>query len=413
MRFGTNQIFIFMNSHKFLCLFLFCFWSCQGQKNKTSPSNSQQPKQETNSIVGGGCEGCELMYVDMPKNINAIDTSMGWHASNAQKLLITGKVFELDGITPAPNVVLYYWHTDINGYYSNGNGTAKRHGKLRGWVKTDKQGNYAIYTNRPTAYPDNSEPQHIHIAIKEPDIQQEYYIDDLVFDDDPILYQKNKAGRKYENRGGSSVLRVLMSQDVQIAEHNIILGLHIPNYPKKTKQTINSGLSVGEDSPSFIPFHAWGTDKDTRVCPVCKYGRYWGILLFVGDNPDWQDIRKWLVFLEKESEKKGKELKVYFVYGNSKNYNAQNRRKELETLGNELKINNLALTFVPSMQDTESEVHLNKINPEVKNTFVIYRHRKILQKFINFDATQENFQILSDFLEKNKSPYNHLSDIKH
>lgn len=401
-----------MNSSKFLCLFLLCFWSCQGQKKHTSISTSE-PTQKPSAIVGGGCDGCELMYVDMPQHINAIDTSMGWHASNAQKLLITGKVFQLDGTTPSPNVVLYYWHTDVNGYYSNGNGTTKRHGNLRGWIKTDMQGNYAIYTNRPTAYPDKSEPQHIHIAIKEPDIQQEYYIDDLVFDDDPILYKKNKAGKKPENRGGSGVLRVLISKDVQIAEHNIILGLHIPNYPKKVEQKVSSGLSIGEDSPSFIPFHAWGADKGTRTCPVCKYGRYQGILLFVGESPDWLDIKKWLTFLEKESEKRRKELKVYFIYGGSKGYDFENRKKELETLGKELKLNNLALTFTPSMQDEESEIYLNNINPQVKNTFIIYHYRKIVQKFINFEATQKNFQILSNFLDKNKSPYNHLSGVDH
>ncbi len=413
MRFGTNQILIFMNVFKFLCLFFLCFWSCQGQKNQASFSKSETPKKETSNIVGGGCEGCELMYVDMPKHINTIDTSMGWHTPNAQKLLITGKVFQLDGKTPASNVIVYYWHTDTKGYYSDGKGTAKRHGKRRGWIKTDENGHYSIYTNRPTAYPDKSEPQHIHIAIKEPDIQQEYYIDDLVFDDDPILYQKNKAGKKYENRGGSGVLRVLISNDIQIAEHNIILGLHIPNYPKKTEQNIQSGLSIGEDSPSFIPFHAWGADKGTRTCPVCKYGRYLGILLFVGEKPDWQDIKKWLAFLEKESEKRRKELKVYFIYGNGKGYDFENRKKELETLGKELKLNNLALTFTPSIQDKESEVNLNKINPEAENTFIIYHHRKIIQKFINFEATQENFQTLSDFLDKNKSPYNHLSGVEH
>ena len=94
-------------------------------------------KKETtqkNKIVGGGCDGCELMYVGMPKNINSIDTSAGWK-EKGQKILITGTVFKIGGKIPAPNVVIYYWQTDNNGYYSPKEGMdehAKRHGHIWG-----------------------------------------------------------------------------------------------------------------------------------------------------------------------------------------------------------------------------------------------------------------------------------------
>lgn len=82
------------------------------------------------------------------------------------------------------------------------------------------------------------------------------------------------------------------------AEHNIIPGLNIPNYPETKKSEKQSGLQLGEDNPSFIPYHAFNPDKGTRACPVCKYGRYHGIVYFVGNNPNWNDIKKWLTFLE-------------------------------------------------------------------------------------------------------------------
>jgi len=392
---------------------------CQGQSNRnirSEKSDNQSVKQTSSSAVGGYCEVCDLMYVDMPKNLHHTDTSAGWNHPQAQKLLVTGKVYQIDGIIPAPDVVVYYWHTDTKGYYSNGKGEAKRHGELRGWVKTDSQGYYNIYTSRPAAYPDDSfEPQHIHLAIKEPDIEQAYYIDEFVFDDDPLLFKKQKEGkrRKPENRGGNGRLRVLVSNDVQIAEHNIILGLHIPNYPRKEKKAVFSGLAIGEEAPSFSPVHAWGADKGSTACPVCKYGRYHGILFFVGERPDWQGIKKWLVFLEAESLRRKKELKVYFVYGNSQNYDAQTRAKELEIIGSELGLKQIALTFVPSWTDEKSEANLYQINPEVENTFIIYHHRTIIQKYINFKATDENFKELSHFLDKTKSPYNHLSVAGH
>ena len=279
--------------------------NCQGQAVKTQPKHEISGGEK---LVGGGCDGCELMYVGMPKVINAIDTSTGW-IEKGQRLLLTGTVYKIDGKTPAPNVIIYYWQTDNDGYYSPKNGmdeTAKRHGHIRGWVKSDESGKYTIYTIRPTPYPNENIPAHIHTSIKEPNIESEYYIDEFAFDDDKLLTgEKRKA---LENRGGSGILRVLISGNLQIAEHDIFLGLNIPNYPEQAKREFNSGLQIGEDNPSFIPFHAWGPDKGTRTCPVCKYGRFHGIVYFVGNNPNWDEIRKWLGFLEQESTKRNKYL---------------------------------------------------------------------------------------------------------
>ncbi len=380
--------------------------NCNGQI-KQEPNETKQTKQ-----VGGGCEGCELMYVDMPKNISSEHTSIGWNEGK-QKLILTGKVFQLDGKTPVPNVIIYYWHTDDKGLYSSNNETlkqAKEHGKLRGWVKSDKFGNYKIMTSRPAAYPNDNIPQHIHLSIKEPGIN-EYYAD-LYFDDDPLyLNHKKKYGKL--DRAGTEILRVVLDGNIQIAEHNIILGLNIPDYPTKNKTDIQSGLIIGEDQPSFIPFHAFGPDKGTRTCPVCKYGRFHGIVYFVGNNPNWDDIKKWLTSLEQESVARSKYLKAYFVYGNEKDYNKDKRQKELENIGLELNLKNVALTFVPSMTDIESEVNLNKINPNVENTFVIYRHRTIIDKYIDLKPTEENYKVIKATLDKTKSEYDKLDEPKH
>ena len=144
-------------------------------------------------------------------------------------------------------------------------------------------------------------PAHIHLSVKEPDVAHEYYTDEINFDDDKLLIPHFK---KYpqENRGGSGVVRILLKDNLQIAEHNIVLGLNIPNYPKKLTVVSKSGLNVGEDQPSFIPFHAYGPDRGTQTCPVCKYGRYHGIIYFVGNNTNWNEVKNWLQFLEQESK---------------------------------------------------------------------------------------------------------------
>lgn len=390
---------------------LSCLMGCNGQKQ----NNEQRPANQTGR-VGGDCEAgyCELMYLSMPKTISSVDTSAGWY-EKGQKLIVTGTVFQIDGRTPAPNTIVYYHHTDNNGYYSPRNDNPvnqTRHGHLRGWVKTDENGQYAIYTIRPAPYPNQQLPAHIHLLVKEPNINNEYWIEDITFDDDPLLIPHLK---KYPegNRCGSGVVRILLKDSLQIAEHNIILGLNIPNYPKKTTASVQSGLNIGESQPSFSPFHAYGLDKGSQACPVCKYGRYHGILYFVSNHPNWGDIKQWLSFLEQESSKRQQYLKVYFVYGNEKSYSKQYRQDMLEKLGEKLHIKNLALTFVPSFTDTATNVHLSKIDAAVENTFIIYKHRTIVDKYIGLKPTSENFATIINTLDRTKGDYFNLAVPKH
>lgn len=356
--------------------------------------------------VGGGCEGCEIMYVGMPKHINATDTSAGWSEAG-QKLMITGRVLKRDGRTPAPNVVLYYWHTDAKGQYSNRPGLtegARRHGYLRGWVKTDAQGKYSIYTLRPAPYPDEGIPAHIHVVVKEPGLN-EYFIDDWVFDDDQLLTTAER--RKMENRGGSGVLRILLNRNVQVAEDNIILGLNIPNHPNaRSIAAVQSGLQIGEDQPSFSPYHVWGPDKGSRACPVCQYGRYQGVIFFAGEKISRNELRQWAEFFERESVQRGQYLKVYIV-GQA----AQARL--LTEIGRELNLKKVALTYVPRFDDTASESHLNKINPAVSNTLIVYNHRKIVNTFVNLPANNDSFTGVIGSLETSKSDYVGLREPDH
>ncbi len=384
---------------------------CNGQTNQAPPADKTRVSPDT--IVGGGCEGCELMYVGMPREILPVHTSSGW-TKGKQPLMITGTVFQRDGKTPAAGVIIYYWHTDDQGLYAPTASTPKaaiQHGHLRGWVKSDPQGHYTIRTSRPAHYPDAAIPAHIHLSIREPDVPDAYFAD-LYFDDDPKYLQHRKKYGKAD-RAGTELLRVLLQGKVQIAEHHIICGLNIPHYPERRTDTLHSGLNIGEDQPSFTPFHAYGPDKGTRTCPVCKYGRYHGILYFVGDHPDWDEIRKWLTFLDKESVQREKYLKAYFVYGNTQQYHPSTRQAELEKLGNELGLQKIALTYVPSFEDTESEVQLNRMNPVAENTFIIYRHRTIVDKFTGLKPSAENFKRITEILDKTQGNYFDLAEPNH
>jgi len=179
--------------------------------------------------VSDGCDGCELIYDGMPATLSNIAHLPDWN-ENPQKMIVEGRIFKHDGVTPAADVILYIYHTDSKGRYSAAPNQkhALKHGHIRGWIKTGVNGSYRFYTCPPAPYPEHNEPAHIHPVVMEPDTN-EYYIDEYVFEGDPLLTPAYKAKR--QNRGGSGVIKLTKNANGwMICKRNIILGLNIPNY---------------------------------------------------------------------------------------------------------------------------------------------------------------------------------------
>ncbi|MBX2814722.1 MAG: intradiol ring-cleavage dioxygenase [Saprospiraceae bacterium] len=191
---------------------------------------SQLAQHQGDLEVGGAFENRDLFFESQPSVLHPVDTSPVWSA-DAPRLLLTGTVFQCDDHTPASDIVIYYYHTDAKGLYTKHplqEEAATQHGYIRGWVKTDADGRYAIYTSRPGAYPSWTEPAHIHLTVKEPGLTP-YWIDSVVFQGDSLLtpaYQKRQG-----NRGGSGIIQLKQEEGTWIGEHNITLGLHIPEHP--------------------------------------------------------------------------------------------------------------------------------------------------------------------------------------
>lgn len=192
--------------------------------SQSSDKNTQSERE-----VGGACEGCEAIFEYGEKVLNDVDTLPDF-AAPGPKLRITGRILKSDGRTPASNVILYIYHTDQNGEYSTKGGEtgwATRHGYIRGWIRTNENGEYTFYTLRPAAYPGRRDPAHIHPVIKEPGFKP-YWIDEFLFDDDPLL---TKGHRDHlENRGGSGILNTSPENDMLVAKRDIILGKNVPGY---------------------------------------------------------------------------------------------------------------------------------------------------------------------------------------
>lgn len=206
---------------------------CSQNNNKDRSATNDNKSSKSAKHVGGHCEGCEAIYESpIPREkLNQTDTLPDFNEPGP-KIEISGTVYSHDGKTPAKDVVIYVYHTDQTGHYSNKrneSGWGKRHGYIRGWVKTDKSGFYRFYTLKPASYPNSNIPKHIHVTVKEPD-KNEYYIDEYLFDDDPFLTASER--NKQEKRGGSGIIKLVpQTNGILHGTRNIVLGQNIPDYP--------------------------------------------------------------------------------------------------------------------------------------------------------------------------------------
>lgn len=171
-------------------------------------SDTRGAAQETDPLPA--CEWCGA--AEVPARLSA-DVRIAPAGEPGERMVISGRVLRPDGVTPAPGVVLYLYHTTAAGMYakrSGETGNARRHGYLRAWLRTDATGRYRFSTIRPGPYPSRSDPAHIHVTVTEPG-RAEYWLDDFVFDDDPRVTAAYRAER--ENRGGSGIIQLTRGAD--------------------------------------------------------------------------------------------------------------------------------------------------------------------------------------------------------
>ncbi len=155
---------------------------------------------------------------DVPKDCerwcgaaNGAPDDVSWKAvladekDEGEPLIISGTVFETDGKTPAPNILIYAYHTNAKGFYGRGVGEHP-HGKHHGWMMTDAQGWYEFRTIKPAQYPIRDTPAHIHYTLTGVNFK-EYWIDDIWFEGDDLITAEIKK-KQLTGRGGfNSILK--------------------------------------------------------------------------------------------------------------------------------------------------------------------------------------------------------------
>ncbi|MGE5837252.1 MAG: hypothetical protein ACM4AI_22455 [Acidobacteriota bacterium] len=104
-------------------------------------------------------------------------------------LVIHGRVFRQDGRTPAPEMIVFAYHTDATGRYDVA--SAGPHSwRLRGWVKTDADGRFEFTTIRPAPYPNRRTAAHVHLTVEGPGVPRQSA--GLMFEGDALLTDQDR-----------------------------------------------------------------------------------------------------------------------------------------------------------------------------------------------------------------------------
>ena len=376
-----------------LVLFAF-FIACVLNACVQKSAATQKESSTSDSFVGGRCEGCEAIFeTPVPfKKLSYVDTLPDFYEAGP-KIMIHGTVYKADGKTPAENTILYVYHTDQTGHYTNRNkekNWGARHGYIRGWMRTNEKGEYRFYTLRPASYPGTTALQHIHPTVKEAD-KNEYYIDEYLFADDPFIKKNQQAAE--EARGGSGMVDLKNEHGIFTGKRDIYLGRNIPNYPSGKKSSLQSGLPVGANCPAFGPLHLTGADKDDTACPMCKYGKGQGVMVWF-NHDNLEQMNLFAKALEATMQQRGeKDFRVFLIYMNPSNLAKdqtesklmQDKHKQWAAAQN---LSRTALVWVPSPADKET-CGSYMINPAATNTVLVYKQRRLVAKWVNMDYNDE------------------------
>jgi protocatechuate 3,4-dioxygenase beta subunit len=177
-------------------------------------------------VIGGPCEDCDLVFVGMPDPVPS-RSRIAPANEPGQPLVIEGTVRNGRG-KAVPGIIVYAHHTDPRGIYPSSD---TRHGRLRGWAKSDSTGYYRFETIRPGAYPTREFPEHVHMHLIEPG-RGVYWIDDINFLDDPLLPDDLRTPGRSGRAGNGVCDPSKDSTGVWHVRRDIELGREIPGYPE-------------------------------------------------------------------------------------------------------------------------------------------------------------------------------------
>jgi protocatechuate 3,4-dioxygenase beta subunit len=208
-----------------------------GAGANASAASAAKESRPREPVVGLPCENCEVVFEGMPAVAALTSTSrIAPKNEPGQRMHIVGRTLDLAG-KPVPGVIVYAYHTNDRGVYPTDDRTrglgSHRHGRLRGWAISDKDGRYEFDTIRPAGYPDTDIPSHIHMHIIEVG-RCTYWIGDIRFEDDPRLTARDRRHEGVHRGGDGLIMPVRDAAGVWQVTRDITLGEGINGYPAKT-----------------------------------------------------------------------------------------------------------------------------------------------------------------------------------
>ena len=132
-------------------------------------------------------------------------------------LVISGRLFQADGLTAAAGFTVFAYHTDAQGHYDLPS-RGPHSWRLKGWALTDGEGRFEFTTIRPAPYPSRTQAAHVHVTFEGPQLPRRS--SGIQFSDDPLVSREDREASTKAGRFGS-VLTVTTKQGVQHVTWNV------------------------------------------------------------------------------------------------------------------------------------------------------------------------------------------------
>ena len=137
-----------------------------------------------------GCASTEGAQTEAPPPETAGLTSKATLVAAGEPgepLVVSGRIFAPDGRTPAAGALLYVYHTDARGLYSEKDGQGgPPDPRIKGRMKTDADGRYEFRSIKPASYPGTRNPAHIHAQVSGAGFPEQW-IHEFWFEGDPFI----------------------------------------------------------------------------------------------------------------------------------------------------------------------------------------------------------------------------------
>jgi protocatechuate 3,4-dioxygenase beta subunit len=163
---------------------VFCFFITTGASMFSQTDESDRLPSRSTGKGLALCASC-----DPPKKMSSVVT-LPPEGEKGEPVVIIGTVYKKNGVTPDSGVVLFLYQTDAGGYYHRPNEDVFAP-RIRGWLRTGKDGRYEFRTIKPAPeILDPNGPAHIHVHVFGDSIP-EHFLHEFWFERDKRIKQSD------------------------------------------------------------------------------------------------------------------------------------------------------------------------------------------------------------------------------